>query len=89
MLTLVMRDPYRSGFTMHVCVADHGLIRYRRYVLLPYNNFRPMKILVLSAVGLVAINIQDSPCALEKNYAGVDIAPAFGEIDSSLFLDSK
>ena len=37
-LTLVLRDPYRSGFTMHVCVADHGLIRYRRYVVLPYNN---------------------------------------------------
>ena len=28
-LTLVVRDPYRSGFTMHVCVADHGSIRYR------------------------------------------------------------
>ena len=38
-LTLVMLDPYRSGFTMHVCVADHGLIRYPRYVVLPYNNF--------------------------------------------------
>ena len=29
MLTLVLRDPYRSGFTMHVCVAGHGSIRDR------------------------------------------------------------
>ena len=26
-LTLVLRDPYRSGFTMHVCVAGDGSIR--------------------------------------------------------------
>ena len=28
-LTLVLRDPYRSGFAMHVCVAGYGSIRDR------------------------------------------------------------
>ena len=29
LITLVLRDPYRSGFAMHVCVAGYGSIRDR------------------------------------------------------------